>query len=174
MLSFQTPGWILQSFTESLKKNKKQSKWSETHQLCLRMDVCSRGCCSGFLPLVCVMMAVCSCSSGVARPRLSSSGVSVCTAQSDRWGHRIILPLHRVRSVRFCVSLRVVCITGVVYFGVCALSAVAARHGDPESVRVLQFHLVLIRHFDEGTPCKGVTETCTKPKRKEKKGWVLG
>lgn len=140
----------------------------------LRMDVCSRGCCSGFLPSVCVMMAVCSCSSGVARPRLSSSGVSVCTAQSDRWGHRIILPLHHVRSVRFCVSLRVVCITGVVYFGVCALSAVAARHGDPEGVRVLQLHLVLIRHFDEGTPCKGVTETCTKPKKKEKKGCVLG
>lgn len=80
------------------------------------------------------------------------------------------MPRPHALSVRFCISLRVVCITGVVYFGVCAFSAVAARHGDPEGVCVLQFHLVLIRHFDEGTPCKGVTETSAKPVRKKKRG----
>lgn len=114
---------------------------------------------------VCVMMAVCRYSSEAARPLAPSSGDSVCAAQSDRCGHRIILPLHHVR---FCVSLRVVCITGVVYFGVRALPAVATRHGDPERVCVLQFHLVLLRHFDEGTPCKGVTEACAKPVKKKK------
>lgn len=90
----------------------------------------------------------------------------MCAAQSDRRGHRVVLPLHHVR---FRVSLRVVCVTGVVYFGVRALPAVAARHGDPERVRVLQFHLVLLRHFDEGTPCKGVTEACAKPVKEKKK-----
>lgn len=46
---------------------------------------------------------------------------------------------------------------------VCAVIAVAACHGDSEGVCVLQFHLVLLRHFDEGTPSKGMTETSTKP-----------
>lgn len=108
----------------------------------------------GVVVVVMMMMAVCRCSSEVVRPGVSSSRVSVCAAQSERRERRIILPLHRL-----CVSLGVVGLTGVVYFGVSALSAVAARHGDPEGVRVLQFHLVLVRHFDEGTPCKGVTET---------------
>lgn len=87
----------------------------------------------------------------------------------DRGGHHIILPLHLVRSMCFHISVRVggwVGITGVVYFRLCALSAVAARHGNPEGVCVLQFHLVLIRHFDERTPCECVTETCTKSIKK--------
>ena len=160
------PGWFFSHSQNLKKKKRRKSKWSEMQQLFQERGVCSQTLCSGFLPSACVRMAVCRGRSEVAPPRLSSSGVSVCTAQSGRRGRRVMLPLHHARFLRFRVSLRVFGVAGVVYFGVCTLSAVAARHGDPEGVRVLQFHLVLIRHFDEGTPCKGVTETCAKPVKK--------
>lgn len=54
-----------------------------------------------------------------------------------------------------------VCFDGGV--GVRAVIAVAACHGDSEGVRVLQLHLVLLRHFDEGTPGERMTETSAKP-----------
>lgn len=55
------------------------------------------------------------------------------------------------RSVVLRVQIRAyshVCVKGAVCFGgggcVCAVSAVAACHGDSEGVCVLQFHLVLL------------------------------
>lgn len=71
--------------------------------------------------------------------------------------------LHAFSHIR--VDRRVVCFDGGV--GVRAVLAVAACHGDSEGVRVLQFHLVLLRHFDEGTPGERMTEASAKPAGRE-------
>lgn len=78
-------------------------------------------------------------------------------------------------GVSFCVRLAgdgQVCVEDVCvwfYGGVCARTvvALAACHGHSEGVRVLQFHLVLLWHFDEGAPSECVTETSTKPTERE-------
>lgn len=109
----------------------------------------------------------------------------------SRWGCRILRPLHHMcvvcaacflwclffklhASISLCVQLRadshawvegVVCFDGGVR--VCAVLVVAACHGDSEGVCVLQLHLVLLRHFNEGAPSKRVTEASTKPADRE-------
>lgn len=59
------------------------------------------------------------------------------------------------------LAVAAVCLAAVL--SVRAVPTVAARHGDSEGVRVLQFHLVLLRHPDEGAPGEGVAETSAEP-----------
>lgn len=70
-------------------------------------------------------------------------------------------------SLSLCLKLGAVCLEGGVCFDggacVCAVTAMAVSHGNSEGVCVLQFHLVLLRHPDEGTPSKGATKTCAEP-----------
>lgn len=83
-------------------------------------------------------------------------------------GRRTVRPLHRAgvplplqRGADSRLDIAAVCLAAVL--SVRTVPAVAARHGDPEGVRVLQFHLVLLRHPDEGAPGEGVAETGAEP-----------
>lgn len=79
-------------------------------------------------------------------------------------------------GVSFCAWLTghsQVCVEDVrVWFdgGACAgtvVVAMTACHGDSEGVRVLQFHLVLLWHFDEGAPSECMAETSAKPTERQ-------
>lgn len=71
----------------------------------------------------------------------------------------VSLLLQRRADGCLCVAAR--CLAAVVSMS--AVPAVTARHGDSEGVRVLQFHLVLLWHRDEGAPGEGVAETGAEP-----------
>lgn len=88
--------------------------------------------------------------------------------QLDSWGRSIVRPLRRAgvplplqRGADSRLDIAAVCLAAVL--SVRTVPTVAARHGDSEGVRVLQFHLVLLRHPDEGAPGEGVAETSAEP-----------